>query len=157
MDLMDQSVEDRSFQGEGWGARIRNIAAVFGMSLMAVGLYFAIRVFELVMKGLREPERMEDVLGRWTDLLHLQDWESTVFLINGGVAPLISLAVLGAGACFLVWIAFALLRIGATILRTTIGDFTEVRQMIKQMKALRASAKKMEPSAPSRPDSRTAP
>jgi len=111
---------------------IRAIAAILGVIAIAVGLYYATRVFGQVFAALNDPEAFQSTLDKWVTVVGAKELdiavEGTSTVIHG--ARPVALATLFGGAFILSWIAIGITVAGAKIIYWTLSDREAVRQLL---------------------------
>ena len=111
---------------------IRAIAGILGVIAIAVGLYYATRVFGLVFAALNDPVTFQATLDKWVTAVGAKELdiavEGTSTVIHG--ARPLALATLGGGAFILSWIAIGITLAGAKIVAWTLSDREAVKQIL---------------------------
>jgi hypothetical protein len=111
---------------------IRSAAAVLGVIAIAIGLYYATRVFGLVFDALNNPEVFQTTLDKWVTAVGAKELdiavEGTSTVIHG--ARPLALATLGGGCFILTWISIGITVAGAKIIYWTLSDREAVRQIL---------------------------
>jgi hypothetical protein len=111
---------------------IRATAAILGVIAIAVGLYYATRVFGIVFGALNDPEAFQATLDKWVTAVGAKELdiavEGTSTVIHG--ARPIALATLFGGAFILSWIAIGITLAGAKIVSWTLSDREAVKQIL---------------------------
>jgi len=111
---------------------IRSAAAILGVIAIAIGLYYATRVFGLVFDALNNPEVFQATLDKWVTAVGAKELdiavEGTSTVIHG--ARPLALATLGGGCFILTWISIGITVAGAKIIYWTLSDREAVRQIL---------------------------
>jgi len=111
---------------------IRSAAAILGVIAIAVGLFYATRVFGLVFDALNNPEVFQATLDKWVTAVGAKELdiaiEGTSTVIHG--ARPLALATLGGGCFILAWISIGITLAGAKIVAWTLSDREAVRQLL---------------------------
>lgn len=111
---------------------IRAIAGILGVIAIAVGLFYATRVFGVVFAALNDPEAFQVTLDKWVIAVGAKELdigiEGTTAVIHG--ARPIALSTLGGGCFILAWISIGITLAGAKIVAWTLSDREAVRQIL---------------------------
>lgn len=111
---------------------MRLMAAVFGIAVMAVGLFYAIRLFTVIFETLQNPGSQAEVFHQWARMV--ADEEGFKVSVQGNTVDLarfFGIAVVGGGLLILTWIAMGMMLIGAKIVSVSLGDLEAIRRILK--------------------------
>ena len=110
---------------------IRAVAAILGVIAIAIGLFYATRVFGLVFAALNDPSAFQVTLDKWVTAVGAKELDIGVegTTVIHGARPL-ALAMLGGCAFILSWISIGITLAGAKIVAWTLCDREAVRQLL---------------------------
>ena len=110
---------------------VRGLGALIGLVMMVIGVVYSVRIFGWISEGLREPEKVSDLVRRWG----LAMGGGAAFEINLGdtipLSEILAVLVLGVAMWVLIRIAFLFLSVGSTVIRNTLGEKEAIREILK--------------------------
>lgn len=110
---------------------LRMMASIFGIAVMAVGLFYATRLFTVIYETLQDPVGQAPLFDHWAQLIAGEEgFDITVQGQTLHLARLLGIVVVGGGLLVLTWIAMGMMLVGARIVSTCLGDLDAVRRIL---------------------------
>ncbi|MFH1022720.1 MAG: hypothetical protein V1809_04975 [Planctomycetota bacterium] len=129
-----------------WQERLRLAGTALGLVLMAIGLYFVIRLFGSVYSGLKNPEPFLPIIQSWERVVG-KDLDVVVGGQKLALARFFAIFILGAGCWVLLRVSISLMWAGARIISWTASDRQAVKRILRQAlgKPEKANPEKVNP------------
>lgn len=109
----------------------RTAAMIFGLVVIGIGLFYAVKVFDLVYSALNEPQGFEKTFQDWQKTIGGEELEIEINKKTFSVAPILATVVIGGGSLILVWISMGIMLTGAKIVSWTAGDHAAVKRILQ--------------------------
>jgi len=109
---------------------MRVLATVLGIVAIIVGLVYAMKIFDVVYRNVREPEGMRASIDKWQEALGADD---IVVPVEGAAVhcgKIVTIAVIGCAVLILVRIAMGIMAVGGKIISWTAGDREAVKRIL---------------------------
>ncbi|WFB37591.1 hypothetical protein P3T73_07440 [Kiritimatiellota bacterium B12222] len=110
---------------------VRGLSALTGLTMMLVGVVYAIRLFGWIVEGLRSPEKVTDLIKRWG--MAMGGGRAFETMIGNERIPLseiLAVLVLGVGMWVLIRIAFMFISEGSKIVTHTLGEKAAIKRIL---------------------------
>jgi len=132
MEPYDQKQLKSGFTLENVLVILRLLAAGLGVAAVAIGLFFAVKVFCAVFATLQEPEHFRPLLEEWTTVLGKEDLDLVIGEDTLPLARILATLVLGGGTVALTWIALGLVGAGAKVVSWTTSDREAIKRILRE-------------------------
>ena len=109
---------------------IKAVGGLFGLLIIMVGLFCAIRVFGMIAEALRSPDEFGVQFEKWVEAVGGSQMDLVLGENTLHLARFVALGVVGVGTLILSGISFALIRTGAQVITTSVGDKDAVKQIL---------------------------
>lgn len=156
----DENTEGASFSMESLHQLIRAAGGVLGIITIIIGLVYAMRMFNLILGALGDPEGFQVKLEKWNVAVGGDELSIVIAGVTYQCAQPVAILVLGIGAIVLAWIAMGFIRTGAKIISLTVpvlGDREAVKKILVHAfgagkTPTQSNAPESKPSSAQKPD-----
>ena len=112
----------------------RVTAAMFGMFLILMGLYFASQLFGVAYSALTQPDQFGPVVEKWTEFL---GGDQPIIDVNNGqvkISPrLFAFLALGGAGLVMLWLSMGVITTGAKIVYWMGTDLDAVKRVLRSV------------------------
>lgn len=120
-------------QGSSSLGFFRILGGIIGLGMIGFGMFWTVRLFFMIARCSIDPESMQLIFSRWEKFLAV---ERIITLFGSQVPrPLIVLMILGCAGVLLLFVSVRLAVAGTRLLSAAITDLSEIKKMIKRMRA----------------------
>ena len=109
---------------------VRAGAAFLGVAAIAIGIVYAMRIFNLIYTTLSGPETFQTHIEKWAPAVGGKELD---FIISGNTyhgANIVALVAIGGATAILAWISMGLMVTGAKVVSWTLGDREAIKKML---------------------------